>query len=218
MAAREFLDSDITPSKLVRKCKGRTDFASAELAEPYVGKWVKFRGTLLLCSPLKLIDAVVTTVTMRVAESGRPLEVFCVFPDDKDRLRLAQEGDWLSVEGRIQSVAADEIIFDTCRLLNSLTGEPVVPRPEAIPTESRVKIERVSASPNKGGRPPKSYWEDAIVAMFDRIFHGSFNPSTQAEIEAAMATWILEKHGDSPSEASVRTRAAKIFKVHKKEG
>jgi hypothetical protein len=54
--------------------------------------------------------------------------------------------------------------------------------------------------------------------MFDRIFHGSFNPATQAEIESAMAAWIWEKHHDTPAEAGIRVRASKIFKVHKKEG
>lgn len=75
-----------------------------------------------------------------------------------------------------------------------------------------------TAKTSAGGRPRKDYWEDAIVEMFDRLFHGTLTPSSQADIEDAMAQWILDKHHDSPSEASVRSRASKVWKVHKKEG
>lgn len=71
---------------------------------------------------------------------------------------------------------------------------------------------------NTGGRPRKEYWEDAIVEMFERLFHGTLIPTVQADIEKAMAEWISDKHGDFPSEASIRTRAAKVWKVHLKEG
>jgi hypothetical protein len=109
-----------------------------------------------------------------------------------------------------------DVRFDPASLNGKINVPVATDREDSLGVPA---IAPVLAPPsNKGGRPSKPYWEDAITEMFDRIFHGSFNPTTQAEVEAAMARWILEKHGDNPSEASIRTRAAKIFKVHRKEG
>lgn len=69
-----------------------------------------------------------------------------------------------------------------------------------------------------GGRPSKPYWEDAIVEMFDQLFYGTLTPVSQADIETAMKNWISEKYDDHPSEASIRERAKKVWRVQRKEG
>lgn len=69
---------------------------------------------------------------------------------------------------------------------------------------------------NTGGRPRKAYWEDALAAIFERLWNNEFKPTNQADIETEMAQWILDNHRDSPSEASIRTRAAKLWKICKK--
>ena len=47
-----------------------------------------------------------------------------------------------------------------------------------------------TAQANLGGRPRADYWEDALIAMFEKLWLGELTPKTQAEIERAMADYI----------------------------
>jgi hypothetical protein len=107
------------------------------------------------------------------------------------------------------SVICLDIRIDPDKMI--LAPIPESPADDLVP----MAVQRPGGS---GGRPRKEYWEDVIVAAFDGLFHGTLTPTTQADIERFMLDWISAKHADTPSEASVRTRAAKVWKVHKKEG
>jgi hypothetical protein len=49
------------------------------------------------------------------------------------------------------------------------------------------------ASPNKGGRPPKFWWQDFWVEMCCRIYEGEIQPTaTQAAILAQMQQWVSD--------------------------
>lgn len=71
---------------------------------------------------------------------------------------------------------------------------------------------------SSGGRPPKPYWEDLLVEMFDQLWHGTLTPNHQSDIEEAMHKWIQGKNYEASSERTVRDRAKKIWKVWIKEG
>jgi hypothetical protein len=80
---------------------------------------------------------------------------------------------------------------------------PNAPRPAADAMESQ------AAKAGKG-RPAKGFWDDLWCGVWGSIYHGDFDPKTQAEIERAMHDWISE-HGHDASESSVRSRARKMF-------
>jgi len=78
-----------------------------------------------------------------------------------------------------------------------------------------------ASSSSVGGRPREAYWEDALIEMFDRLWHGTLTPTTQAEVERALADHIsvlVGEKGKNPSERSVRERAKKLWKSWTKEG
>jgi hypothetical protein len=100
------------------------------------------------------------------------------------------------------------------------SGKP----PRASPPQSPIPDqqpqppdEREDDKRNKGGRPRLEFWEDLLVAMFDRLWHGGLAPQTQADIEKAMEDWLSQKRY-SASERAIRDRARKLWKVWTKEG
>jgi hypothetical protein len=72
-----------------------------------------------------------------------------------------------------------------------------------------------SPQARKGGRPPKTYWEDVLIHFFDEIYRGDLKPKNQAELEDTMASWISEMYNETPSEAIIRTRAVKLWSIYK---
>ena len=80
-----------------------------------------------------------------------------------------------------------------------------------------VKTVLEHANRNPGGRPKKDFWEDLLIEMFDRLWHGTLVPKVQADIEDAMADW-LSANDKAASERSIRQRAQRLWKVWIKEG
>lgn len=69
----------------------------------------------------------------------------------------------------------------------------------------------------KGGRKPTWNWPAAVSAVWRSIHFGDLKPSTQAEVEQAVRSFLT--HGDNePSESGVRTHARLIWKDLKSEG
>jgi hypothetical protein len=70
---------------------------------------------------------------------------------------------------------------------------------------------------NKGGRPPKEWWDDLWVEIFRQIYAGELVPKKQADIELAMLEWATN-HGHDLSEAAARKPARKLFAALNSEG
>jgi hypothetical protein len=51
----------------------------------------------------------------------------------------------------------------------------------------------VGTTKNKGGRPPKAFWDDFWIEFFGRIHDGDLEPKSQADVKEAMIQ-ILEDH------------------------
>ena len=66
------------------------------------------------------------------------------------------------------------------------------------------------AAQNKGGRPPKEWWDDLWCAVWGQIYRGDFKPKSQAEIERAMMDWVLARE-ESVSESTLKPLARKMF-------
>lgn len=65
-------------------------------------------------------------------------------------------------------------------------------------------------SPPKGGRPIAQHWDDMWAATAVALFTGDLKPKSQADIEAAMLTW-LETNGFSAANSTVRGRARRLW-------
>jgi hypothetical protein len=99
----------------------------------------------------------------------------------------------------------------------SFSGRPPPPAIDELARTPVLAIPAPPSSPRKVGRPPMPFWEDLLVELFDRLWHGTLTPNTQADIEKAMDSWLIANE-HSASERAVRDRARKLWKVWTKEG
>lgn len=63
---------------------------------------------------------------------------------------------------------------------------------------------------NKGGRPPKSWWQDLWVEMCCQVYEGDIHPTaTQADIFARMQQWVSD-HDHDAGETVLKEAARKL--------
>jgi hypothetical protein len=67
----------------------------------------------------------------------------------------------------------------------------------------------VSPSAAVGGRPPADWWEDLLIDLCFKHFHGELLHQKQADIVRAMQDWITA-HGYDASESTIKIRARKL--------
>jgi hypothetical protein len=77
----------------------------------------------------------------------------------------------------------------------------------ASPTKSNLPT---PTPPNKGGRPPKEWWDDLWCAMWGEVYRGDFKPKSQADIERAMMDWVLARD-ESVSESTLKPLARRML-------
>jgi len=83
---------------------------------------------------------------------------------------------------------------------------------KAVPAAGPPPPTDLDSLPPKRGRPSAEFWEDLIIEMARRMHMGDFKPKTQAEVEDAMARWILDRGYSGGRETQVKERARKVFK------
>ena len=88
-------------------------------------------------------------------------------------------------------------------------ASPAEPSEHARSNESPKSASAVT-SPSKGGRPIAQHWDDMWAATAVALFTGDLKPKTQADIEAAMLTW-LEANGFTAANSTVRGRARRLW-------
>lgn len=73
-----------------------------------------------------------------------------------------------------------------------------------------------SASPSAGGRPPADWWEDLLIDLCFKHFHGDLPHQKQADIVRAMQDWITARGYDA-SESTIKLRARKLAEAIKRD-
>jgi len=62
-------------------------------------------------------------------------------------------------------------------------------------------------------RPPrKDFWDDLLIAMFERLWTENWRPKNKTEVENAMLDWAAS-HGKQLGPTSVKIPAGKLFKL-----
>jgi hypothetical protein len=67
-----------------------------------------------------------------------------------------------------------------------------------------------------GGRPPADWWEDLLIDLCFKHFHGELPHQKQADIVRAMQDWIAA-HGYGASESTIKLRARKLADAIKRD-
>jgi hypothetical protein len=92
-------------------------------------------------------------------------------------------------------------------------------------SKSSLNLERQAAEAgtpkNKGGRPPKAFWDDFWIEFFGRIHDGDLEPKSQADVKEAMIQ-ILEDHNwplddrelDKPSRKAWARIEPETIRIH----
>jgi hypothetical protein len=90
--------------------------------------------------------------------------------------------------------------------------DPTVARP---PVLSSVPAAAPAAPLVKhpGGKPPLTFWEDAVLAVAHEIHKGNFKPMRPADVQRMLADWIVSSGYDEPGPTALKERAAKVFKL-----
>jgi hypothetical protein len=103
------------------------------------------------------------------------------------------------------------------------TGVRALLPPGTASTPNTVQSDHAGApstsrlSANKGGRPPKGWWEDLWIEIVRQVFNGELQPKRQADIEKAMTDWVSGQ-GQEVSERTIRGPARKLWHVVFDEG
>lgn len=116
---REFLADTYTPQFLMGLCKGKTGFQIEKVAAPFLGKWMRVRGTLFKSTPNWAFKN--ATVTIHLPEESGPYarDAFLIFTRDLDELAMIETDEVVHAEGQIKSIFADQLVLDNCGLVES---------------------------------------------------------------------------------------------------
>jgi hypothetical protein len=71
-------------------------------------------------------------------------------------------------------------------------------------------------APTVGGRPPADWWEDLLIDLCFKHFHGDLPHQKQADIVRVMQDWIAERGYDA-SESTIKLRARKLADAIKRD-
>lgn len=94
--------------------------------------------------------------------------------------------------------------------------------PSKLPQEKGADFaqakQSASATPgkNKGGRPPKPWWDELWAFIGAELYNGGLKPSKLADIESAMHKWVIER-GDTVGETPIRKCAKLVWDAIQEE-
>lgn len=174
------------------------------------------------------ITAVAETATWTGLATGKPYQGITTIPDDfwRDYYKY-QTGFWDSGDlffylghfrGSINSVSVTfhGIRFDpggVDKLAKTSENRFKSPAPE-------VSLAPIAVEPpiqkNKGGKPPKPWWQDFWIEMCRLIYEGAIRPEmTQADIGRLMHQWVSD-HGHEAGDTVIKDAARKLGAALKK--
>lgn len=98
--------------------------------------------------------------------------------------------------------------------MTGLNGPRLQNRGKAAPSDAPQAVE---PDRRRIGRPTKEYWEPLLVEMMRQIWAGDLKPRRQADVQHAMAEWIVEQGHPEPKLTQLKARARLIFQVYESE-
>jgi hypothetical protein len=88
-------------------------------------------------------------------------------------------------------------------------------RPGAIPPGADRPVAATAPPINKGGRPPKPFWQEFWIEMCCRVYDGSIHPTlTQAAIQEQMQQWLSD-HDYEAGETVLKEAAQRLSRALK---
>lgn len=112
---RRFLADKFTPAFLMDLCDGETDFQSQNTLRPFIGQWIRVRGTLYQATPNPAFGT--AGVTIELPNEGKyRREAFLTFNRDLDRLAKVGRDEPITAEGQIKSVSSHILTLENCGL------------------------------------------------------------------------------------------------------
>ena len=203
-------------------------------------RWHTPKASLDLLQPHFPRQVAVTTITRRLSKgliASRCKRLLTDFLDKEmtehfmpvlkgcwssDQYRAASHEFWISGDAIfvLRAPGASEIVMHCFGVrfnpegIADLIPERAVPdarsplREAPIPTDIAA---RDATDPVSGaGRPTKAFWEDAIIAVFKRVYDGDLHPKRLADVERALSDWLILNNHDA-GETAVRERARRIW-------
>jgi hypothetical protein len=102
----------------------------------------------------------------------------------------------------------EEMVRDMPRRALAASPESVLASAQATDAETRGQP---PAARHPGGRSPLTFWEDALLAIAHKIYLGEFKPVRQADIQRALADWIVDNGYEEPGPTALKERAKKLW-------
>jgi len=121
---RILLGSNVTPTFLAAQHENKTFVDGEAATRKYLGKWMKAEGVFYNLSRLGdhrywatlKVPRKITLIPGH--DMDFPLDVKAEFETDVERLLVAQQGDWMVVEGRLDRVTAPMVELVSCSLID----------------------------------------------------------------------------------------------------
>lgn len=122
---RLFVPDSVDPDFLAALRNDRTSIQSEPLVLPYIGKWIRFTGSVRNVyepTEFRLLEKT-TRRSMVVVEYGARhretnTQIFMQFGEAwLDRLHMLQRGNSITVEGRLDRILSHEIHLEDCSIL-----------------------------------------------------------------------------------------------------
>ncbi|MCA0049819.1 OB-fold putative lipoprotein [Mesorhizobium sp. B283B1A] len=119
LGIRLYVPENVDPDFLVALRIDRTSIQSEPLVRPYVGKWIRFTGSVRnVYEPTQSGGKSMVVVTYGPPERELNTQVFMQFDETwLDRLHMLQRGNSITVEGRIDRILSFEIHLEDCSIL-----------------------------------------------------------------------------------------------------
>jgi hypothetical protein len=108
---------------------------------------------------------------------------------------------WLNREHHLRAFGVSFLRADIEKMIPATVAEPTSPS---------------SPAPTAGGRPPADWWEDLLIDLCFKHFHGDLPHQKQADIVRAMQDWITA-HGYDASDSTIKLRARKLADAIKRD-
>ena len=197
-------------------CRGLTKLQSDRLTRTHCGKWMKAAGYVISVTPWHSGVGVAIAQSTETAETP---SVLMFGKGEQTKLEMANLGDVLVAVGKIFAIERNAVTLEECEVLSITTpAEPIAlfAEPDDTPLALFVKeAQHIAVGPapverNAGGRAPKDYWEDVIIAVMLQWWRGDLKPKRKADVQEAMQDWLSDQ-GEKWSETPVKERAAKVF-------
>ncbi|RVT93234.1 hypothetical protein [Sphingomonas crocodyli] len=110
-AKRTYLATTVRPHDIFVRMNDRTPMQITSLVKPYIGKWMRLRGTVAVVMDVKYEILVTLQAGISVTLSFRA-------KDWRDRFFGVNEGDEITFSGQIMQIASSMLIFRHCEIID----------------------------------------------------------------------------------------------------